>query len=228
MASTPTETATDQHQSPPPSPSLEEIAGRIARAILRPSIVGNASSATPRDRPLEISVIVDSRTGSISMIGGFTDVEGSFWGKEGRLPASKASIEAMPVVKVAEEGLDCTICLAEFEVGEEAKQMPCKHRFHTGCIDEWLAIQGSCPVCRYRMPVEVEDHNNYIGGGDGSDEEAEEAGGGNGEVGSTPTYVFHIYFGRRRPNSNSGLGSTGDAAGSSTQDMEVDSGSSSH
>jgi hypothetical protein len=78
-------------------------------------------------------------------------------GKDGQPPASKASIKAMPDVEVDEGGGECVICLDELEVGGVAKEMPCKHRFHTNCIEKWLGIHGSCPVCRYTMPVEEEE-----------------------------------------------------------------------
>ncbi|KAK4367547.1 hypothetical protein RND71_011339 [Anisodus tanguticus] len=64
-------------------------------------------------------------------------------------PATRASIEALPIV---EEKSECAICLVEFQVGEKAKEMPCRHRYHSNCINKWLLIHGSCPVCRYRMP----------------------------------------------------------------------------
>ncbi|GMJ04134.1 hypothetical protein HRI_004082600 [Hibiscus trionum] len=83
------------------------------------------------------------------------DDEADGGSKLGQPPASKASIEAMPRIKVKESGGDCSICLEEFEVGEEAREMPCKHVFHSGCIEKWLQIHGSCPVCRFLMPVET-------------------------------------------------------------------------
>ncbi|XP_021890567.1 E3 ubiquitin-protein ligase RNF181-like [Carica papaya] len=79
--------------------------------------------------------------------------------KNGQPPASKASIEAMPSVEISdgdEEG-ECVMCLEEWELGEVAREMPCKHRFHSKCIEEWLGIHGSCPVCRYKMPVDEEE-----------------------------------------------------------------------
>ncbi|KAL5759507.1 hypothetical protein ACOSQ2_018345 [Xanthoceras sorbifolium] len=81
--------------------------------------------------------------------------------KDGQPPASKASVEAMPSFKIGEsedgEMGECVICLEEYETGEMAKEMPCKHRFHDKCIDKWLGIHGSCPVCRYTMPVDEEN-----------------------------------------------------------------------
>ncbi|KAL3526530.1 hypothetical protein ACH5RR_011186 [Cinchona calisaya] len=247
MDSNPTATAPEQ-SSPP---SLEELARRSARTILLPLIIGYASSGTPSDRTREVSVIVNPRTGSLTMIEGSVDVDAFLRGKDGRLPASKASIDAMPVVKVAEEGLDCAICLSDFEVGEEAKQMPCKHRYHTDCIDKWLGIQGSCPVCRYRMPVEEEERNKKEASENGSDgeteeeeEEEEEHGeeGGGGGIGRIPTFVFHIFFTPRRQSrrnsesesesesgeesesedDNSDGSANTDQVGSGSQEMDID------
>lgn len=68
----------------------------------------------------------------------------------GEPPASKSSIEALPKV----EGIigDCVICLDKFG-GEMGKEMPCKHVFHSGCLEGWLNIQGTCPICRYKLPI---------------------------------------------------------------------------
>jgi hypothetical protein len=77
--------------------------------------------------------------------------------KSGHPPASKASIEAMPSVEIDDHDdgdNDCVICLEGWDEERIAKEMPCKHKFHEGCIKKWLGIHGSCPVCRYNMPVE--------------------------------------------------------------------------
>ncbi|KAK3844704.1 MAG: hypothetical protein J3R72DRAFT_437840 [Linnemannia gamsii] len=43
----------------------------------------------------------------------------------------------------------CAICLEEYEVGDELRELPCKHFFHTHCIDHWFKdFHGSCPVCK--------------------------------------------------------------------------------
>ncbi|KAJ4972246.1 hypothetical protein NE237_005345 [Protea cynaroides] len=70
----------------------------------------------------------------------------------GTPPAQKEAIEAMPTVKV-KENLQCSVCLEDFDIGAEATEMPCKHRFHNGCILPWLELHSSCPVCRFQMPT---------------------------------------------------------------------------
>ncbi|CAJ1847796.1 unnamed protein product [Sphenostylis stenocarpa] len=71
----------------------------------------------------------------------------------GTPPAKKEAIEALPTVTI-NENLQCSVCLDDFEVGSEAKEMPCKHRFHSGCILPWLELHSSCPVCRLQLPVD--------------------------------------------------------------------------
>ena len=39
----------------------------------------------------------------------------------------------------------CAVCRMEFETGNSVKHLPCKHLFHPGCIDQWLAINKVRP-----------------------------------------------------------------------------------
>ncbi|GMI84197.1 BCA2 zinc finger ATL 4 [Hibiscus trionum] len=71
----------------------------------------------------------------------------------GTPPAQKEAIEALSTVKI-EEILQCSVCLDDLEAGVEAKEMPCKHKFHGECILPWLELHSSCPVCRYQMPAD--------------------------------------------------------------------------
>ncbi|KAL1332920.1 hypothetical protein HN51_061690 [Arachis hypogaea] len=73
--------------------------------------------------------------------------------RHGTPPAQKEAIEALPTVTI-DENMQCSICLDDLEVGSEAKQMPCKHMFHSGCILPWLELHSSCPVCRYQLPAD--------------------------------------------------------------------------
>ncbi|CAI9101133.1 OLC1v1038391C1 [Oldenlandia corymbosa var. corymbosa] len=43
----------------------------------------------------------------------------------------------------------CPICLTDYKARETIRCIPdCQHCFHADCIDEWLRMNGSCPVCR--------------------------------------------------------------------------------
>lgn len=45
--------------------------------------------------------------------------------------------------------IECAICLGEFEEKEAVKMIPkCHHVFHLQCIDTWLEMHVTCPVCR--------------------------------------------------------------------------------
>uniref|UniRef100_A0A0E0KEB0 RING-type domain-containing protein n=1 Tax=Oryza punctata TaxID=4537 RepID=A0A0E0KEB0_ORYPU len=81
-------------------------------------------------------------------------------GSGGVAPASKESVAALR--EVEEEGGDagevseCAICLDGESHGgggrRRRKEMPCGHRFHGECVERWLGIHGSCPLCRHEMP----------------------------------------------------------------------------
>lgn len=84
--------------------------------------------------------------------------------KDGQPTASKASVEALRSFKIVEsedekeeEVGECVVCLEEHVIGEMVKEMPCKYRFHAKCMEKWVGIHGSCPVCRYRTPVDYDE-----------------------------------------------------------------------
>ncbi|XP_060203177.1 RING-H2 finger protein ATL67-like [Lycium barbarum] len=43
----------------------------------------------------------------------------------------------------------CSICLCDYKDSEMLRMLPdCKHYFHVMCVDAWLKLNASCPVCR--------------------------------------------------------------------------------
>ncbi|KAL7147050.1 hypothetical protein ABFS83_06G082300 [Erythranthe nasuta] len=43
----------------------------------------------------------------------------------------------------------CSICLADYEEADLIRLLPsCGHLFHVRCIDPWLMLHPTCPVCR--------------------------------------------------------------------------------
>lgn len=42
----------------------------------------------------------------------------------------------------------CCICLCDYEIGDEVRQLPCEHGCHLDCMDQHLAQAKTCPMCR--------------------------------------------------------------------------------
>ncbi|CAN8308071.1 unnamed protein product [Cochlearia groenlandica] len=57
-------------------------------------------------------------------------------------------------LKIGQGGVECAICLNEFEEEETLRWMPpCSHAFHSKCIDVWLSSKSTCPVCRANLSL---------------------------------------------------------------------------
>ncbi|XP_015964267.1 E3 ubiquitin-protein ligase At1g12760 [Arachis duranensis] len=52
---------------------------------------------------------------------------------------------------LAEEDAECCICLSSYDDGVELRQLPCGHHFHCSCVDKWLYINATCPLCKYNI-----------------------------------------------------------------------------
>ncbi|KAL1198154.1 E3 ubiquitin-protein ligase [Cardamine amara subsp. amara] len=50
-----------------------------------------------------------------------------------------------------QEDAECCICLSEYEDGTELRKLPCGHHFHCSCVDKWLYINATCPLCKYNI-----------------------------------------------------------------------------
>ncbi|XP_052180692.1 uncharacterized protein LOC127793929 [Diospyros lotus] len=69
---------------------------------------------------------------------------------------AEPTIESLPKVVLGESRRlpkpnynTCPICLTEYRPKETLRCLPeCQHCFHADCVDEWLRLNASCPVCR--------------------------------------------------------------------------------
>lgn len=79
-------------------------------------------------------------------------------GRHEQPPASKSAVESMPTVEIVAGHVTsdshCAVCKEAFVIGSEAREMPCKHIYHSDCILPWLSLRNSCPVCRHELPAE--------------------------------------------------------------------------
>ncbi|KAF5447626.1 hypothetical protein F2P56_033167 [Juglans regia] len=96
--------------------------------------------------------------------------------RQGPPPAPRSLIDAMPTIKITQAHMhtdsQCPVCQDRFELGIEAREMPCKHIYHSDCIVPWLVQHNSCPVCRLEMPTQGTDtdsaRGNQSSGGENS------------------------------------------------------------
>ncbi|CAM0911711.1 unnamed protein product [Alopecurus aequalis] len=47
----------------------------------------------------------------------------------------------------------CVICRVEFEEGESLVALPCKHSYHSDCINQWLQLNKVCPMCSAEVSI---------------------------------------------------------------------------
>jgi E3 ubiquitin-protein ligase BIG BROTHER-like protein len=67
---------------------------------------------------------------------------------------STEAIAALPRFNYALDSKDdstsaeqCVVCRIEYEDGDPMLSLPCKHQYHSECIEQWLHINKVCPVC---------------------------------------------------------------------------------
>ncbi|XP_048533989.1 RING-H2 finger protein ATL39-like [Triticum urartu] len=89
---------------------------------------------------------------------------------------------ALTVVRYADAGAgakkglqpegDCPVCLEAFGDDDGVKVVPaCGHVFHAPCIDRWLDVRNSCPVCRCVVVCHYAARAGPGAGDDGDDQE---------------------------------------------------------
>ncbi len=77
----------------------------------------------------------------------------------GAAPASDTDIQSLPKVQIDQALVDrisqCAVCMEDFLLHDSAKQLPCNHLYHLPCIDQWLKLHATCPICRKNISLET-------------------------------------------------------------------------
>ncbi|KAK4279481.1 hypothetical protein QN277_011257 [Acacia crassicarpa] len=67
----------------------------------------------------------------------------------------------------------CSICLADYKEDDMLRLLPdCGHLFHLLCVDPWLKVHNTCPICRTRTssssvkaPDDDQSNNSVVNDG---------------------------------------------------------------
>lgn len=77
--------------------------------------------------------------------------------KISRLPSTEFNAGIASSLQEADKTIECSICMCDYEHGEEVRFLPCLHLYHKKCIDDWLTRTFSCPVCGYDLESDFQD-----------------------------------------------------------------------
>ena len=59
-----------------------------------------------------------------------------------------AKLQVVSFSELQTDEKSCSICLDEFLAESQLYTIPCKHLFHKACLEDWVAENYKCPVCR--------------------------------------------------------------------------------
>ncbi|WWD19087.1 hypothetical protein CI109_103545 [Kwoniella shandongensis] len=134
-------------------------------------------------------------------------------GPQGPLPATDVVIEGLPRFKFEDEKAlaqstykDCPVCKDDFVVGDEVMRIPCAHVFHPDCLQPWLKVNGSCPVCRFSLVPEDADRQTQSQASNTQGQTSQQPNQTPSEVGggaaSAVTSILNRLFGQSGTTSN--------------------------
>lgn len=52
---------------------------------------------------------------------------------------------------ISGEDAICSICLGKYQDNDALRELSCTHCFHVECVDKWLKINASCPLCKHEI-----------------------------------------------------------------------------
>lgn len=67
------------------------------------------------------------------------------------LSVPKEILELLPVHTIVKTDAVtiCAVCQESFVTGDKLRTLPCFHQFHVTCIDQWLLMATTCPICNH-------------------------------------------------------------------------------
>ncbi|KAG2622247.1 RING-H2 finger protein ATL70-like [Panicum virgatum] len=130
--------------------AVASVLAVVTVAVLLRACSRRAAPATPRRREEARA----HRRGAVMadaafFAGGVADVDAGL---------DDAALRALPKLIYGNEEAEaagktkaacCAVCLGEYAGGDVLRMLPrCGHAFHQRCVDRWLRLHQTCPVCR--------------------------------------------------------------------------------
>ncbi|XP_024908807.1 RING finger protein 215 isoform X2 [Cynoglossus semilaevis] len=56
----------------------------------------------------------------------------------------------------------CAVCLEPFNNNQCLRVLPCLHEYHRDCVDPWLLLQHTCPLCKRSIFMSTETVNSHL------------------------------------------------------------------
>lgn len=97
-----------------------------------------------RENVEQLSKYIFQRSGDIDQLSG--EIQGPFAGV-----MTECGTDTPIEHSVMLEDAECCICLTTYSDGVELRELPCGHHFHCTCVDKWLYINATCPLCKYNI-----------------------------------------------------------------------------
>jgi len=77
--------------------------------------------------------------------------------------ARDEKINAGEKIDVDDPQYTCRICFDEYEEGDQLTMLPCFHKYHTKCIEQWLRTSKECPLCQTSVDTLLEQGSGTMG-----------------------------------------------------------------
>ena len=140
---------TDNTSSSNSTPSVNTFTP--SNSIFRSRLYGIPENNTINNPPTQnISNFLSQATNLINVLNSISNNIAPQNMEDVAVTLDKKDLEKIET-KVLSEKLEttCSVCMCDMDKDEEVSILPCKHVFHTDCINEWLVKYNyKCPICR--------------------------------------------------------------------------------
>ncbi|KAF9907553.1 E3 ubiquitin-protein ligase rnf38 [Linnemannia zychae] len=123
---------------------------KTAASPLSTSVVLEIEPAQEHEQEKPVVVTVDNdeaqdRVAPLSLITSFAEGEN----KRTRDTVELDQLSPQDMEEKDRISTSCSICLCEYEDLDALRHLPCDHYFHQECVDEWLKLKRTCPLCLF-------------------------------------------------------------------------------